>query len=216
MSSMCVHERSVYLWAETAFLKVSLFFFFFCKSTKRGTMWPWIASLLSQSFDRKVKKKNLSVGFSWSWRPHTISHISDPVWLSHFVLSIVNGWCICVYVFFNFFVVYWNGKLNWFQVCVWVRQSAFFYLVSMCWGLNWHSDSCFLDREWECVCLYERGRIKSGTSFYMNLPCCSARTLTHHFNFILIHKCQNVCPLSLYLCISTHWHAHRSVATVTP
>lgn len=160
MSSMCVHERSVYLWAVTAFLKVSLFFFFFCKSTQRGTMWPWIASLLSQSFDRKVKKKNLSVGFSWSWRPHTISHISDPVWLSHFVLSIWMNLWICVYVFFFLCcVLKWQTKLI-SGMCV-SEAECFFYLVSTCWGLNWHSDSCFLDSEWECVCLYERGRIIS-------------------------------------------------------
>lgn len=118
----------------------------------------------------------------------------------------------------NMFLImlFWNDKLNWLGMCV-SKNNVQFCLVSTCWGLNWHSDSCFFDSEWECVCLYEREIISQSLAcICMNLPYCSAQALTHHFNFILVHKRPNVYPLSLYLCISTHSHAHHPVATVTP
>lgn len=191
------------------------FYFFF--STQRGKMWPWIASLLSQSFDKKVKKKKY---FCWLFlklkATYNISHLRSCLALS--LCSVYCKWmmhlCICILFFY---VVYWNGKLNWFQVCVWVRQSAFFLFGVYVLGVKL-AQWLMLFRRWVRVCVFvwKREDNKSGTSFYMNLPCCSAQTLTYHFNFILIHKRPIYAPSHTYLCISTHWHAHRSVATVTP
>lgn len=168
MTSICVHERSVCppsLSQDYASLKVSLSLFFL-NSTQRGKMWPWIASLLSQSYDRKVKRKEKIFLLAFLEVEGRTSYI-NPDRFCPFVSMDCKYTVIGNMLKMFLIMLYWNDKLNWLGMCV-SKNNVQFCLVSMCWGLNWHSDSCFFDSEWECVSFYEREIISQSLALHLH------------------------------------------------